>query len=60
MTIQEAQAVAEQLGDIQLTPEKLQAEIGRLNRKTVVTLSHVEALHNWLEGSVKQSNHVAW
>ncbi|WP_013324724.1 TniB family NTP-binding protein [Gloeothece verrucosa] len=57
MTIQEAQIVAEQLGNIQLTPEKLQAEIGRLNRKTVVTLSHVEALHNWLEGKrqAKQS-----
>ncbi|EAZ90283.1 TniB family NTP-binding protein [Crocosphaera chwakensis] len=57
MTIQEAQAVAQQLGDIKLTSEKLQAEIQRLNRKTVVTLSHVEALHNWLEGKrqAKQS-----
>jgi hypothetical protein len=50
MTSQEAQAVAEKLGEIQLTPDKLQAEILRLNRKTIVTLSHVEALHNWLEG----------
>ncbi len=57
MTIEEAQAVAKELGDIELTSEKLQAEIQRLNRKTVVTLSHVEALHNWLEGKrqAKQS-----
>lgn len=57
MTIQEAQAVAKQLGDIELNSEKLQAEIQRLNRKTVVTLSNVEVLHNWLEGKrqAKQS-----
>lgn len=57
MTIQEAQAVAQQLGNIKMTPEDLQAEIQRLNRKTIVTLSHVDALHNWLEGKrqAKQS-----
>lgn len=50
MSTQQAQAVAEQLGDLQLTGELLQAEIQRLNRKTIVTLTHVESLHDWLEG----------
>ena len=57
MSIQEARAVAEELGELQLAPDTSPAEIDRLNRKTVVTLSHVEKLHNWLEGKrqAKQS-----
>lgn len=50
MTINKAQAVAQQLGAIQLHDEKLQAEINRLNRKNIVELEQVRNLHEWLEG----------
>lgn len=50
MTLQEAQAVAQQLGDIPVNSEKLQAEIQRLNRKGYVPLEQVQILHDWLEG----------
>lgn len=50
MSIQQAAAVAEQLGELQLTGDRLQSEIERLNKKTIVTLTHVVALHDWLEG----------
>jgi len=50
MTTNEAQAVAQQLGAIQLNDEKLQAEINRLNRKSFVELEQVRNLHEWLEG----------
>jgi DNA transposition AAA+ family ATPase len=50
MTTQEAQAVAQQLGALQLNDEKLQAEINRLNRKPFVELEQVRKLHEWLEG----------
>nr|WP_290226749.1 TniB family NTP-binding protein [Trichocoleus desertorum] len=46
----EAQAVAQQLGAIQLNDEKLQAEINRLNRRSFVELEQVINLHEWLEG----------
>ena len=49
MTIQEAKTVAQQLGDIPVNDAKLQAEIQRLNRKSFVSLSQVETLHEWLE-----------
>lgn len=50
MTALEAQAVAQQLGNAQLDDERLQAEIQRLNRKSIVSLEQTKALHNWLEG----------
>lgn len=50
MSSKEAQAVARQLGDIQLNGEKLQAEIQRLNRKNFVPVEQVQILHDWLEG----------
>ena len=50
MTSKEAQAVAQQLGYIPLDSEKLQAEIQRLNRKSLVRLEQVQILHDWLEG----------
>lgn len=50
MTSKEAQAVAQQLGDIPANDEKLQAEIQRLNRKNFVSLKQVQVLHDWLEG----------
>lgn len=50
MTTNEAQAVAQQLGAIQLNDEKLQADINRLNRKSFVELEQVRNLHEWLEG----------
>lgn len=50
MTTNKAQAVAQQLGAIQLNDEKLQAEINRLNRRSFVELEQVINLHEWLEG----------
>ena len=50
MTKNEAKAVAQQLGDIPLNDEKLQAQIQRLNRKSFIPLQQVEIIHDWLEG----------
>lgn len=50
MDTQNARTVAEQLGELQLAEDLVQKEIRRLNRKTIVTLTHVESLHEWLEG----------
>ncbi|MEH2445875.1 MAG: TniB family NTP-binding protein [Nostoc sp.] len=50
MTSKEAQAVAQQLGNIPVNSEKLQADIQRLNRKLYVPLEQVQILHDWLEG----------
>ena len=50
MTTRESQAVARQLGVIQLDNEELQKKIQQLNCKAYVPLEQVEALHNWLEG----------
>ena len=50
MTSQEAQAVAQQLGEIPVNDEKLLKEIQRLNRKGFVPLEQVQILHDWLEG----------
>jgi hypothetical protein len=60
MTSQEAQTVAQQLGDIPVNDEKLQAEIQRLNRKSFVPLEQVQILHDWLEGKrqARQSGRV--
>ncbi len=46
----EAQAIANQLGDIPLNSETLEVEIQRLNRKTFVPVEQVKTLHEWLEG----------
>jgi DNA transposition AAA+ family ATPase len=46
----EAQALAKNLGNIPLNPEKIQAEIERLNKKSIVSLEKVKNLHEWLEG----------
>ncbi|MHC5779583.1 TniB family NTP-binding protein [Nostoc sp.] len=50
MTSKEAQAVAQELGEISVNGEKLQAEIQRLNRKTCILLEQVKILNDWLEG----------
>ena len=57
MTAPDAKTVAKQLGNIELPSDKLQAEIKRLNKKNIVTLTQVEVLHEWLEGKrqAKQS-----
>ncbi|BAS55899.1 MULTISPECIES: TniB family NTP-binding protein [Leptolyngbya] len=50
MMANEAQSIAQTLGSLPLTSELLQAEIHRLTKKSVVSLSQVQSLHNWLEG----------
>jgi hypothetical protein len=50
MTSQQAQKVAQELGDILPNDEKLQAEIQRLNRKNFIPLEQVKTLHEWLDG----------
>jgi hypothetical protein len=47
MTSQQAQSVAQELGDILPNDEKLQAEIHRLNRKSFIPLEQVKMLHDW-------------
>src|SRR4028119_519947 len=44
-----AKDIAQELGD--LTPDSLsvQAEIARLNKKSIVPLQHIQDLHNWLD-----------
>lgn len=50
MTSTQAQAVAQELGDIPVNDEKIQAEIQRLNRKSFIPLEQVQMLHDWLDG----------
>ncbi|WP_210967638.1 hypothetical protein [Dolichospermum flos-aquae] len=50
MTSQQAESVAQELGDILPNDEKLQAEIHRLNRKSFIPLKQVKMLHDWLDG----------
>jgi hypothetical protein len=50
MTSQQAQSVAQELGDIPQNGDKLQAEIQRLNRKNFIPLEQVKTLHEWLDG----------
>lgn len=50
MTSKQAQAVAQELGDIPANDEKIQAEIQRLNRKSFIPLEQVQMLHDWLDG----------
>ncbi|BAY04723.1 hypothetical protein ACOWPH_08270 [Anabaena sp. PCC 7938] len=50
MTSQQAQSVAQELGDIPQNDEKLQAEIQRLNSKNFIALEQVKMLHDWLDG----------
>lgn len=45
----DAQAIAQQLGGVQLDDEWLQAEIARLRSKSIVPLEQVKKLHEWLE-----------
>lgn len=60
MTSKQAQTVAQQLGDIPVNDEKLQAEIQRLNGKDCILLEQVKILNNWLEGKrqARQSGRV--
>jgi DNA transposition AAA+ family ATPase len=48
-----AQEIAAELGDLSIDGQWLQAEINRLNRKSVLPLAHVKDLHEWLEGKRK-------
>jgi len=50
MSSQQAQSVAQELGDISQNDEKLKAEIQRLNRKSFIPLEQVKILHDWLDG----------
>jgi DNA transposition AAA+ family ATPase len=50
MTSKQAQVVAQQLGDIPVNDEKIQAQIQRLNRKSFIPLEQVQMLHDWLDG----------
>jgi DNA transposition AAA+ family ATPase len=45
----EAQKIATELGDLPIDGEWIQAEIKRLNRKSVLHLAHVKELHEWLD-----------
>jgi DNA transposition AAA+ family ATPase len=57
MTVHDAKAVAQQLGELDSTSDGITAEIRRLNRQKIVTLKQVDFLHQWLEGKrqAKQS-----
>jgi DNA transposition AAA+ family ATPase len=57
MTVHDAKAVAQQLGEFNSTSDRIAAEIRRLNRQKIVTLKQVDFLHQWLEGKrqAKQS-----
>jgi hypothetical protein len=48
-----AQELAIELGNLPIDEQWLQAEINRLNRKSVLHLAHVNELHYWLEGKRK-------
>ncbi|ALB41020.1 MULTISPECIES: hypothetical protein [unclassified Anabaena] len=54
MTSQQAQSVAQELGDILPNDEKLQAEIHRLNRKSFIQLEQVKMLHDWFYSGFKE------
>ena len=45
----EAKAIAQELGDFKTDEQWLQAEIARLNKSKFVPLEHVRDLHGWLE-----------
>lgn len=49
----EAQNIANKLGDIPKDELWLQQEITRLNRPSIVTLEHIKYLHNWLDDKRK-------
>lgn len=53
MVDKNAQAVAEQLGNLPPTTLDLQAQIDRLHGKSIVQLEQVKILHDWLEGKRK-------
>jgi len=50
MSLKDAQAIAQQLGNIQPNDARLQTEIQRLNGKSFVPLEQVKILHDWLDG----------
>ena len=45
----EAQAIAQELGDLKIDEQWLHKEIARLRKKNVVPLEHIRELHNWLD-----------
>lgn len=45
----EAQAIAQELGDLKIDEQCLHKEIARLRKKNVVPLEHIRELHNWLD-----------
>ena len=45
----EAQKIATELGDLPIDGQWVQAEINRLNRRSVLPLAHVKELHEWLD-----------
>lgn len=50
MSMSQARAWAESLGESQPDSADLEAEINRLRKKTVLPLEHVIKLHTWLDG----------
>ena len=60
MTSKQAHEVAQQLGTIPTSDQKLQSEIQRLQSKSFVPLEQVNKLHEWLEGKrqSKQSGRI--
>lgn len=49
VTMNQAESIATELGDVTPDSEQLQQEITRLNRRTVVPLEHIRDLHSWLD-----------
>ena len=45
----EAQKIATELGNLPIDGQWVQAEINRLNRRSVLPLAHVRELHEWLD-----------
>lgn len=48
-----AEAIAQQLGQIQPDTAWLQDEVNRLRKKTIIPLDQVKTLHDWLDGKRK-------
>lgn len=48
-----AKDIADQFGDFPGDEQWVQSEINRLNRKSILPLSHVKELHEWLDGKRK-------
>jgi hypothetical protein len=54
----EAKAIAQELGDFKTDEQWLQAEIVRLNKTSIVPLEHVRDLHSGWTKSAKPVNRV--